>query len=186
MKNEEFVIQTARLIIREVYQIDDEHILKAASCPQINFMHSNEFNDINNVRNYLNVLMEEYEKRKYRSLAIADKLSSRFLGMITLDVDKFFPRAEISYWIDRFYRNNGYATEAVKAIIKYGFSILGLNRIQAMHFSDNPASGRVLEKAGMFFEGTLRQYLGMYNSFFDCKMYSILKSDCTKNFEDNP
>ena len=46
-----------------------------------------------------------------------------------------------------------------------------------MHFTDNPVSGRVLEKAGMSYEGTLRQYIGMGNVFFDCKMYAILKSD---------
>jgi ribosomal-protein-alanine N-acetyltransferase len=68
-------------------------------------------------------------------------------------------------------------TEAVSAIIDYGFNNLNLNRIQAMHFSGNDASGRVLIKAGMTYEGTLRQYVGTGNINYDCLMYSMLRSD---------
>ena len=75
------------------------------------------------------------------------------------------------------HRNVGFATEAVKAMIEFGFRQLNLNRIQAMHFTNNFASGRVLEKAGMLYEGTLRQYVGMNDTFFDCKMYAIIKDD---------
>ena len=182
--NEKIIIPTSRLMIRQVSTKDEKYIFHAASCPQINLMHSNEFNDIVKVRNYIEVLTQEYMKGKYRSLAVAEKMSDRLIGMITLDVDSFFPRAEISYWIDKSYRNKGYATEAVKAVIEYGFSILGLNRIQAMHFTNNPASGCVLEKAGMLFEGTLRQYVGMQGVFFDCRLYSILKSDFTQAFSE--
>ena len=62
-------------------------------------------------------------------------------------------------------------------MIDYGFQELSINRLQAMHFTDHPASGRVLEKAGMLYEGTLRQYVGLGGTFFDCKMYAILRDD---------
>ena len=71
------------------------------------------------------------------------------------------------------HRNKGYASEAVKAIIGYGFSKLNLRRVQAIHSVDNPASGRVLEKAGMIYEGTLR----LYNGVSDQKMYSAIDTD---------
>jgi ribosomal-protein-alanine N-acetyltransferase len=170
-------IITPRLLIREVTEDDDKHILKAAECPEINGMHSNEFAKLANVQRYIKVLLNEYKAGNFRTLCIANKHTNELIGMVTLDVDKVFPRAEISYWIRIEYRNKGYATEAVKAMIEYGFDTLSLNRIQGMHFTNNPASGRVLEKAGMVYEGTLRQYIGMNGVFYDCRMYSILRSD---------
>ena len=71
------------------------------------------------------------------------------------------------------HRNKGYASEAVKAVIEYCFSKLDLKRVQAIHSINNPASGRVLEKAGMTYEGTLRLYNGIHNE----KMYSAIKED---------
>jgi len=182
MEDKKFINLTERLVIREVSISDEVYIYEAASsCPKINMMHGNEFKNKESVSNYIEVLKKEYKNEKYKTLALADRCSDKFLGLITLDVDKIFPRAEISYWIDKRYRNKGYATESVKAIIKYGFSKLGLNRIQGMHFTNNPASGRVLEKAGMLYEGTLRQYVGMDDKFYDCKMYSILKLEYQDN-----
>lgn len=61
----------------------------------------------------------------------------------------------------------------MRAVIEYGFSKLNLKRIQAVHSINNPASGHVLEKAGMTYEGTLR----LYNGIDDEKMYSVIKND---------
>lgn len=172
-RSTEFSLITPRLIIREVKTTDDEQMLAAMSCPEIASMHSNGFRSISDVRRYITVLLQEYQNDKYRTLAIADKMTNKLYGSITIDTHKIFPRAEIGYWISMPYRNQGYATEAVRAIIEYGLSTLQLSRIQATHGTDNPASGRVLEKAGMICEGTLRQY-GFAS---DEKMYSITKAD---------
>ena len=170
------IIITERLSIRAINMGDGNSILKAAECPQISLMHNNEFTDIGKVYKYIEILKLEYEAGKYRTLAIADKETDTLIGLLTLDTDRIFPRAELSYWINMQHRNKGYATEAVSAIIDYGFNNLNLNRIQAMHFSGNDASGRVLIKAGMTYEGTLRQYVGTGNINYDCLMYSILRS----------
>jgi len=170
-------IETNRLLIREVIHSDDEAIYNAAKCPQVSMMHSNEFTSLENVQKYIQLLIEEYEGKKYRTMAVAEKTSNTLIGLLTLDIDIFFPRAEVSYWIDGSHRNAGYATEAVKGILAYCFDDLSLNRIQAMHFPDNLASGRVLIKAGMQYEGTLRQYIGMGEMHLDCLMYAIVKQD---------
>lgn len=169
--------QTKRLTLRDVMGTDDVSILRAVRCPQIAFMYGNQFSSIDKVRQYIQVLEKEYGNGNYRTLAIATKDSDTLIGLITLDRDRIFPRAEVSYWIDESHRNQGYATEAVQGIIDYAFTELSINRLQATHFTDNPASGRVLEKAGMLYEGTLRQYVGMGDTFFDCKMYAILRDD---------
>lgn len=168
-------IQTTRLIIRKFEPADDLPVLHAMECPEIHLMYSNGFTDVEKVQSYLAVLFKEYESGKYRTLAIAEKNTNELIGSITLDVVDMFSRVELSYWINRDYWNAGYATETVKAVIGHCFTSLTLNRIQAM--TSNPASERVLIKAGMTFEGTLRQYVGMNGIYWDCKMYSILKGD---------
>jgi ribosomal-protein-alanine N-acetyltransferase len=144
-------------------------------CPQIHQMHSYGFTTLDKVRSYIDVLLNEYKSEKFRTLAIAEKSSNKLIGSITIDVMKFFSRAELSYWINKDYRNAGYATETVKAIIQYCVECLSFNRVQAI--TSNAISERVLDKAGMMYEGTLRQYFGSVNSFSDCKMYAVLKSD---------
>jgi ribosomal-protein-alanine N-acetyltransferase len=73
--------------------------------------------------------------------------------------------------------NRGYCTEAARTLITYGFSSLGLNRIQAMHFPRNPASGRVMQKLGMTREGQLRQYVCNRGTFEDLMLHSILRRE---------
>ena len=165
-----FSIHTKKCNIRDVRLTDDEQILAAMACPEIASMYCGGFHDIPDVRRYIDVLLKEYNNGKFRTLAIAEHQSDILLGCIIIDVHKFLPRAELSYWVAKPYRNKGYVTEAVSAIIRYGFSDLSLIRIQAYHSVDNPASGRVLEKAGMMYEGTLR----LYNGRSDEKMYSII------------
>jgi len=179
-------IETRKLSIRAAKPSDDVDILRAAKCPQISLMYSNNFTSIKSVQQYIEVLNDEYKLGNYKTMAIADKLTNILIGLITLEPDKSFPRAEVSYWIASLHRNNGYATEAVSAIIDYGFNKLSLNRIQAMHFPDNVSSARVLEKAGMSYEGTLRQYVGMGEMHLDCLMYAILKKDFSTGRENRP
>ena len=68
-------------------------------------------------------------------------------------------RAELGYWMGVPYWNHGYCSEAARALVAYGFEQMGLHRIYAHHFTRNPASGRVMQKAGMTYEGTLRQHI---------------------------
>ncbi|KAB3529405.1 GNAT family N-acetyltransferase [Alkaliphilus serpentinus] len=74
-------------------------------------------------------------------------------------------------------------TEAVRILNEFSFDKLGLNRVQAIHMIGNVGSGRVMEKAGMKYEGLLRQYLYSKGKNYDVKMYSILKEDFKKDGE---
>ena len=68
-------------------------------------------------------------------------------------------RAELGYWTGPEHWGRGYASEAARAVAAFGFDALGLDRIEARHLARNPASGRVLEKAGLAREATLAGYL---------------------------
>ena len=168
-----FSIQTKSCNIRCINLSDDKDFLSAMDCPDTASMYGGGFADLSAVHSYFDVLQNEYKAGKFRTLAISGVQSDTLIGSITIDVKRYFPCAELSYWIVKPYRNKGFMTEVVSAVVKYGFSDLGLVRIQAYHSVENPASGRVLEKAGMTYEGTLR----LYNGRNDEKMYSIINTD---------
>jgi [ribosomal protein S5]-alanine N-acetyltransferase len=102
------------------------------------------------------------------------------IGTIGLHRDAENLSGTIGYLIGRDYRNAGYATEALRRIIRFGFETLGLNRIEADHFTRNPASGRVMHKAGMKCEGVLRQHIFKWNVLEDIAVYSILREEYIK------
>lgn len=103
--------------------------------------------------------------------------SGSLLGAVGLDISPEHARAELGFWIGSDYWNSGYATEAGREILEYGFRVLGLNRICAHHFVGNEASGRVLLKLGMTREGTLRQHVRKWEQFVDVECYAILVAD---------
>ena len=86
--------------------------------------------------------------------------------------------AEIGYCLSKKHWGQGIMTEALKAVIDYLFSEVGLNRIVARHNVHNLASGRVMQKSGMTFEGVQRQS-GKDNkgNYCDLAHYSILRGE---------
>ena len=109
--------------------------------------------------------------------AITLKGSGEMLGAIGLVLSPAHEKAELGYWMGLPYWNKGYASEAARAVIDCGFRSLGLNRIQAHHMAVNPASGRVMEKAGMTREGVSPQALKKTGQFHDLVFYGVLRRD---------
>jgi RimJ/RimL family protein N-acetyltransferase len=85
--------------------------------------------------------------------------------------------AEVGCWIGEVYWNRDIASDAMRAICTYGFATLGLRRIYAHVFEWNPASMRMLEKAGWQFEGRLRQSAHKDGQTVDEFVYAILAHD---------
>jgi len=94
-----------------------------------------------------------------------------------VEINRRHGRAELGYWVGRPYWDRGYATEAARAVIEYGFLVLKLHRIYAMHFSRNPASGRVMEKCGMVHEAHLREHGQKWGVFEDVDVWGILHDE---------
>lgn len=77
-----------------------------------------------------------------------------FVGSISLHPNDSRKQGEISYWIGKPYWNQGYATEALTRVLSYTFNTLKFERVYAAHFTRNMSSGRVMQKAGMLYEGS--------------------------------
>jgi ribosomal-protein-alanine N-acetyltransferase len=103
--------------------------------------------------------------------------SGEIVGAIGLEIEPPHRRAELGYWVARPFWNGGYATEGSRAVVEYGFRALGLNRVQAHHYCRNAASGRVMQKIGMTYEGRLRKHVLKWGVFEDIDIYGILATE---------
>jgi len=119
---------------------------------------------------------DAWERGERVTLAITCEAEG-VVGAISLHLILKHRRAELGYWVGQPFWNRGYATEAVRAVLAFGFETLGLNRIHAAHLSRNPASGRVMQKAGMRFEGTLREHVVKAGRLEDLAEFALLRTD---------
>lgn len=109
--------------------------------------------------------------------AVVETRSGALMGAIGLTCSPVHNRAEVGYWLGVPFWGNGYCTEATKAVLKFGFESLSLNRIYACHFGNNPASGKVMQKAGMRYEGLLRSHHYKWGNYVDSVCYGITAAD---------
>lgn len=114
---------------------------------------------------------------KRATFCVVSRATGALIGAISLTYARDHGRAELGYWIGKPYWNQGYATEAADAILGFGFETCGFHRIFAHHFTRNPASGRVMQKIGMRYEGTLRAHALKWGTYEDIAIYGILNED---------
>jgi ribosomal-protein-alanine N-acetyltransferase len=130
------------------------------------------------VRGLLDKYIGSYEKADYYRWAVIEKASGECIGQIAYFlVDKLNSWGEIEYCIGSAYQGKGYATEATKAIIRYGFDKIRFNKVQICVRPSNIKSKRVIEKCGFEYEGTLRDYFFIDGEYEGRMYYSILKDE---------
>jgi ribosomal-protein-alanine N-acetyltransferase len=99
------------------------------------------------------------------------------VGAAGLRFELAHKRGELGYWIARAHWGRGIASEAVRALVEHAFEALALERVFAHHFAWNPASGRVLEKAGLRREGLLRGHVQKDGRAADNVVYGLARAD---------
>lgn len=119
-----------------------------------------------------------FEAGKGVICAVTLRGSGQLVGAIDLILDDDRKKGAVGYWIGLPFWGNGYCTEALKALVDFGFRhYVELHRIYAIHMTRNPSSGRVLEKAGFQHEGRLREHLRARGRMETVEMYGILRDD---------
>lgn len=122
---------------------------------------------------WITTLDKDFIENNSLVFAICIKESNTLIGAIGLTLNLKYRNAELGYWIGKDHWNNGYCTEAVKAVLDYAFTNIKLHKVYANFFSSNPASGKVMEKAGMKYEATLKSHLYHWGEYKDLIYYSI-------------
>jgi ribosomal-protein-alanine N-acetyltransferase len=110
-------------------------------------------------------------------LAITLRDGGALVGSIEMRMDLANRRGELGYWVGRAHWNQGYATEAARAVTRWGVRVMGLHRVHAAHLSRNPASGAVLRNAGMRHEGTLRGHVLKWGVMEDLDVWAVLEDE---------
>lgn len=126
-------------------------------------------------------ISRQAENHSTRNFAIVLRTTQQLCGCIGLRFDQANATAEMGYWIGVPFWNNGFCTEAARAVVDHAFSTRALHKIQARHLGCNLASGRVMQKIGMTREGTLREHVLRYDERHDLVCYGILRSEWERN-----
>ncbi|MDD5086935.1 MAG: GNAT family protein [Candidatus Nanoarchaeia archaeon] len=119
---------------------------------------------------------EKLEKKEEYSLGI--ELNKEIVGMVSLfNINYKNKNAELGYWIGKPFRGKGYASEAAKMIIDFGFNKLGFRRIFAKLNHENTDSIKVLERIGFKYEGRLTKHRFQNGRYCDELRYGLLKEE---------
>lgn len=126
---------------------------------------------------WINMEIQGFQSKKQYIFAVYLKETDEFIGGIGLHIDKNHNKAEMGYWIAEPFWNKGFAREAAKEILKYGFEELNLNKIFATHFLFNPASEKVLLKIGMIKEAEFKDHYLKNDTYQDVRQYRLLRKE---------
>lgn len=148
----EIKLETPRLVMYETVVEEAEEMYNLNSDPEV-MKYTGEafFDNIEGARNLIRNYAA-YKKYGYGRWTLRLKENNEFLGWCGLKYDEEFEAVDIGYRLLQEHWNKGYATEAAKACIDYGFTTLGLKCIIGVAYIENKASIRVFEKLGIHFE----------------------------------
>lgn len=176
-------INTDRLSLRKYQTGDAPDMFKnwANDSDVTKFLSWKPHNNIEATKEIIEQWVSKYENNVYNWAIKLKEIAEVIGGISIVRLDETCYSCEIGYCMSRKHWGMGIMSEALTAVIEYLFTEVGFNRIAAMHDTNNIASGKVMIKSGMKYEGTLRQAKIRDNKvFYDLALYSILKAEWIK------
>ncbi len=179
------MLRTERLQLRSLTMKDSEEIYTYFSNPEMTKYYGMEpFQSRLEADKFVKDFLDDYTML-YR-WGIVEKKSNQLIGTCGFHaISEKHLRAEIGYEINLPYWGKGYATEAIQALVFFGFDSMKFQRIGANVYPENASSRRVLEKVGFTHEGLLRSYLFQGGVFHDANVFSILKREVLGSNEES-
>lgn len=176
-------LETERMSLRNIRYTDVPDIVKFAGDKEITDMlrtlpYPYEEKD---AIFWINKSNQGFQSGDHYMFAISLKPDDQFMGGIGLHINKADNHAEAGYWIAKPYWGNGYASEALAALIHFGFETLKLHKIYAGHLLDNPASGKVMIKNNMTKEGELVDHINKNGVYKTIAQYRITVNEYRAN-----
>lgn len=122
----------------------------------------------------------QYDSTYYWGIYLKD---GKMIGSIGITITSEYDfKGELGYKIGSRWWSQGYSSEAARAVIDYMFRNTDIERIDAYSSVENPASGKVMEKTGMHYEGLLRNYYRTRDGFHDCTLYGIVRNEWAQTY----
>lgn len=172
-------LSTNRLTLRKVQAADLPFLIKYANNKTIS-------NNLLNIPHpykeedaifWMNFVLQGFKNKERYVFAIGLNETGEFIGAVGLHLNGRHDGAEMGYWLGEPFWGKGLMTEAVKAVLQFGFDELALNKIYATHFSNNIASGKVMIANGMTKEGELKDHYKVDSVYESVIQYRLLKQE---------
>jgi len=175
------LLETPRLSFRPPTLEDARRVFETYACdPEVTrYMLWRPHRSVADSRAFLSLAVTAWRLgEEHRPWILERKEDGRFVGMIGVSVDGH--AVEVGYVIGRAFWGQGYAPEALMGVCDAAFADRAIHRLSAVCDAENTASMRVLEKAGLAYEGLLRSYHVMPNlgeTPRDCRLYARVRRD---------
>lgn len=167
-------MESNRLILRPFSMDDIEDIYEYAKDDKVTqFLTWESHTDISETQR----VVKEFYMNTVGIYAIELKSEKKCIGCIDLRLDIQNDKASFGYVMNQSYWNKGYMSEALSEILKLAFLELSLNRVESTYYMANKASGRVMQKCGLKYEGIGREELKVFGVYQDVVHCAILKKD---------
>ena len=172
-------LETDRLSLRALRVSDATDMYAYAKRSDVTrYLLWNPHPDVEHTRRYLEYLMGRYRLGQFYDWALIHKEDGRMIGTCGfVRFDAPHNCAEIGYVLNPDYHGIGLMPEAARRVMQFGFSVLGLHRIEARYMIENTASRHVMEKLGMTFEGVRRSAMLVKGQYRDIGTCSILANE---------
>ncbi len=173
------VLETDRLVLRPFRIEDADDVFEYARNPHVaQYLSWDAHQTKEDSLRFIDWAMEQVQQDALGQWAIILKQNHRVIGSIGfMQFDPPNSCGTLGYALAEPYWNQGLTTEALIGLLQFIFDEMELNRVEAVHFIENEASGRVMEKAGMRCEGVQRSRLFVKNRYWDIKQYAMVRSD---------
>lgn len=186
MGNSKFYeLETDRIRLRKLDLNDSQDIYEYGLDKNVSkYVMWKQYESEEDAKTYIQSVLNSYEKGNFNIWGIEYKEENKVIGTIDfMSYSEKHKKTDLGYVLNRSYWNKGLMTEAVKAVVKYAFEILELNKVGAKAIDLNVGSYTVMEEAGMTNEGVSRDDCFKNDIFYDIVNYSILKSEYINNKE---
>lgn len=172
----EIFAETERLILREILPSDRNALFAIDSDPDVNiYLGNNPVKNIEQTDDLIEFIRKQYVDNGIGRWAMIEKSTNNFIGWAGLKLVRELTNNHINYYdlgyrLNKNYWGKGFATEAAKASLNYGFNTLNLNEIYAIADSENVASKNVIEKVGLKYMETFT-YCNTNHDWFEIQKY---------------
>ena len=173
------MIKTSRLVLRPPLLTDELWLQEIMEQTEVNAntLVINSPCPAGFAKTWLVAANRDQEKGNAINFVVIKADDNKPIGLVFLLVNANHLNAELGYFFHSSFWNQGFASEASYALLDFGFKQHLLNRIFAVHFQTNPASGKVMQKLSMTYEGCRRQHVIKCGQFVDIVQYGILRSE---------
>ncbi|MDR2751906.1 MAG: GNAT family N-acetyltransferase [Clostridiales bacterium] len=173
-------LETQRLILRRFTEDDAQAMYDNwASDPEVSkYLTWPSHKSVDDTRKTLKAWIGSYDKPDYYHWAVELKsLCEPFGGISIVSINEKTSSVHVGYCFGQKWWRKGYASEALNCVVNFFFEDVKANRFEARHDTNNPASGKVMQNAGLFYEGTMREADTNNQGICDVSFYAMLAKD---------